>query len=1363
MIPSEGGPPPCRFAVVGIGASAGGIKALKSFFEQVTPNSGMAYVVIMHLSEAHESKLAEILQTDCPIPVTQVNATAKVEPNHVYVIPPTSNLKMADGEIRLAERVKTTGVRLPIDLFFRTLADTYGRDAYAVVLSGTGRDGTLGIQRVKEEGGVALAQDPGDAEYDDMPAAAIATRLVDVILPADRLPAKIEAMRKLEDTLGMRVEALSDRQAPDDSSGDASALREVLAFVRLRTGHDFASYKQPTVLRRIARRLQVHEVTDLSDYLKLLRKDPDEVRNLQRDLLITVTNFFRDKESFRYLEEHIIPKLFEGKTAADTVRVWSCGCGTGEEAYSLGMLLQEYAATLEEPPRLQIFASDINEEPLRIARECTYGPSITTDVSPERLQHFFTKENESYRVKKSLREIVLFAAHNVLRDPPFSHLDLVVCRNLLIYLNRESQARVMAQFAFAMRSPGYLFLGASEAAENSEELFVPIDKKHRVYRNNRSPRHRPPPLPIATPVRWETAHAETRPTRSEGSYANVHHRLLADMAPPSILVNENHDILHMSQGVGRFLQFSGGEFTCELLANLHPALRLDLRTALIAAAQQDRQTEFRNIRLTLDDTEHVIHLTVRPVTLPESPARYFLILFEDGKQPGDLASPTTVLEPTDGSNALASVVLRLEEELRQTRENLRLTAEHGDISTEELKASNEEFQAINEELRSTTEELETSKEELQSVNEELVTVNIELKDKVAENSEVISDLQNLMHSTDIGTIFLDRELKIKRYTRRIEQFFNIIPSDAGRPFDHFTHRFDYAGLAEDAATVLGTLTEIERELRVKSGPEIYFARILPYRAMDDSIGGVVISFVDITQIKRASATLRERILLKMAQEAAKAGVWTLNPVNGGAWWSDECHALYGKTPGEFPMTFEHWVTRMRPGDYLSDRDELLRCFKDRTKFTRELRLASDAGDRWILEVGRAVEGSGGEADQIAGISLDVTERVRWQHEQSALLARREMDEAKLREADRRKNEFLATLAHELRNPLATIRTGLEVLRLCADDEEKAEVSLMMERQVEQIVNLVDDLLDIARISEGKIRLHRQRFDLTEAIKDAVETSAPLIRAGGHRLTVSLPDRPVFLNADATRICQIILNLLGNAAKFTGNGGSLSLAASVEDQQAVIRVRDNGIGIAAEMLPRVFDLFFQADHHDRHQQGLGIGLSLVHQLTEMHGGSIDVHSEGLGKGSEFTLLLPLEPNQSPSLPASIPPRESAPASASRRILVVDDNTEAAEMLGFLLARGNHAVKVAHDAHSAYALAADFHPEIVLLDIGLPGIDGFEVARKLRGDAPSILIIGISGWGQDEDRERSRNAGFDHHLIKPASIDEIHRLIATSVAD
>jgi two-component system CheB/CheR fusion protein len=841
------------FLVVGIGASAGGIQAIKQFFEHVPQDTGIAYVVVLHLSPDHESRLAEVLQSSAKIPVTQVPDRVRVQPNHVYVIPPDKSLAIQEGHLLLSEITSFEQRRAPVDIFFRTLAESHGTRAVCVVLSGTGANGSSGLKRVKERGGIAIVQDPGEAEHAEMPRNSIATALVDYVLPVAAIPAKILAYQA---SLGAVQLPEHPAETLQGAVSDESALREVFSILRTRTAHDFSSYKRATVLRRIGRRMGLNGLISLPEYARFLRGHGEETKAILKDLLISVTSFFRDREAFETLERLVIPRLFEGKGEDDAVRVWVAGCATGEEAYSIAMLLAERCGSAPGSPAVQIFASDIDEDAIAVAREGAYTFNDAADVGPERLGRFFLREGGRYVVRKELRETVLFAHHNLLKDPPFSHLDLATCRNLLIYLNRSAQQRVLSLLHFALNPGGYLFLGTSESTEGSGDQFVTVDKEAHIFQSRAIATRLQVPVPEVPAGGRTAANAADerkveRQARERLSAADLHQRLLEQYAPPSIVVNEEHEIVHLTEQAGQYLQYRGGEPTHNLVRIVRPELRLEMRTALYQALQQQTNVRTPVIPVRLRERLANVSIEIRPVLREDDPARgYFLVMFQeapDGAAPAPAPAPATV-EAGDAAR-------QLEEELIRVRGQLRATVERHETQAEELKASNEELQAMNEELRSSTEELETSKEELQSLNEELRTVNQELKIKIDEQTQANDDIQNLINSTEIGTIFLDRLSRIKLFTPRARDLFTLLPADRGRPLSDISTALVDVDLQTEARRVLERLERSEREVRTKDD-RWHLMRVLPYRTADDRIDGVVLTFVDITERKRVEEALR---------------------------------------------------------------------------------------------------------------------------------------------------------------------------------------------------------------------------------------------------------------------------------------------------------------------------------------------------------------------------------------------------------------------------------------------------------------------------------------------------------------------------
>ncbi len=677
--------------IVGIGASAGGIRALKNFFAHTSPHSGAAYVVILHLSPDHESKLAEILQTTAPMPVAPVTSATVIAPDHVYVVPPNKSLDISGGTLTLSEMTRPEQRRAPVDVFFRALADSHGSRSVCIVMSGTGPNGSAGLKRVKESGGLVVVQDPAEAEYSDMPRNAIATGLVDLVLPVVEMPGRIAAygeQTRHDDDLSVAGAAAGD---------DPEALRHVLTLLRARTGHDFSNYKSATLQRRVERRMTLRGVPSLSHYARLVRQAPDEAVLLMKELLISVTSFFRDPAAWSALEQRIIPGLFLTKGSADQIRVWVPGCATGEEAYSVAILLAEHASIGPEQPTIQVFATDLDERAIATGREGLYTDADLADVPEERLQRFFHREGHGRRVRREVRELVLFAHHNVLKDPPFSHLDLICCRNLLIYLNRAIQERVVETFHFALRPGGYLFLGASESPDGANDLFLRVDGAAHIY-ESRAVTSRVA-LPIAdTPFPPPRVEARTPEPRAAEKVApaDLHLRLLEQYAPPSVVIADDHTVVHTSDSAGRYMQIRGGEPSRDLLVLVRPELRSDLRAALHQSAKARTTVEVRDVLVPLGDGDHRIDISVRPVLRGGDPARgFFLVIFTEAAAPSDRKEPSVTL-----TSPAEPLTVQLEEELARVRGQLRQTIDQYETQGEEAKAANDELQAMNEELRS---------------------------------------------------------------------------------------------------------------------------------------------------------------------------------------------------------------------------------------------------------------------------------------------------------------------------------------------------------------------------------------------------------------------------------------------------------------------------------------------------------------------------------------------------------------------------------------------------------------------------------------------------------------------------------------
>jgi len=963
---------PDQIPVCAIGASAGGVGALKRLFESLEADSGLAFVVILHLDPTQESQLTEILSSCTRMGVQEVHGAVPLRPDQVYVIPPDCELVIRRDDIEARPFSEPRGQRAPIDIFFRSLAAGRG-DGIAVIMSGAGSDGTVGVRAVKEAGGVVFVQDPSDAEFPSMPHSAVATGVADFVLPTAELGGRIVEVAR-------HKQALRDL----DAASAEEEMRQILSFLRGRTGHDFSSYKRTTVVRRIGRRMQVTRQASLGDYIDYLGSNREEANELFSDLLISVTSFFRDPQAFERLAEKVVAPLFDRKGEEEEIRVWVAGCATGEETYSLAILFLEEAARRRSQAKITIFATDLDEGALATGREARYPASIVADVSAERLAHFFVDEGLHYRLRKEVRELVLFASHSALKDPPFLRIDLLSCRNLLIYLERDLQRQMMEIFHYATAPDGFLFLGSAETVDTASELFRTLDREARIYRSDpQAPRTLPMPAhTVADRPRMHGAPARPpRPDDTTGAAAAGHAVALEGLAPPSILVDENHRVMHLSETAGRYLLPSKGTLSAELDALLRPELRLDARSALHRVFERGEPSLTPPVAVAFNGKRRRVGLYAAPRAHGEGAAGRALVVFLEGEEI-DLDEP----ERDEGGSAVSSLqVRRLHEELHHAHERLSGSRREHEAALQELRAANEELQSVNEEYRSTAEELETSKEELQSINEELQTVNAELKSKLRSISVAHSDLQNLIAATDISTLFLDPELRIKLFTPAVARLFNVTEADIGRAITDFTHNLKYDGIEAEAKAVLGDLAPREREVASKEGRWL-MVRLRPYRTLDERIDGIVITFVDVTERLATEASLREaRDLLTMATASAHQGWGTWDLRDGSMSWDERGHEILGLPAGADRQ--EDWLARLHPEDRAAVESEFERCTETGDPFEMTYRVLTGESDlRHVHGTAAFERDETGRPLRATGLVRDVTERKTYEESQRLLVA-----------------------------------------------------------------------------------------------------------------------------------------------------------------------------------------------------------------------------------------------------------------------------------------------------------------------------------------------------------------------------------------
>lgn len=1494
------------FPIVGIGASAGGLEAYKQFFEAMPADSGMAFVLIQHLDPTHESMMVELLDKHTTMSVQQADDGQTIEQNTVYVIPPNRYLSLVEGKLYLRQPEEPRGMRMAIDTFFKSLAEDQQERAIGIVLSGTGSDGSSGLQAIKAHGGLALAQDPDQATHAGMPRSAINTGIVDMVRELHDMPNVL---------LDYAQHPYVQRDGETSPVGeDLDQLNAILSLLLARRGINFRHYKRATLVRRIERRMGLHQIESLSAYLDFLRRRSEEVERLNQDLLIGVTSFFRDPLVFQTLNRKVIGEMVETADPDEGLRIWVPGCSTGEEAYSIAMLLNEQLDRANRRLRVQIFASDIDEEALARAREGAYPVSAATDMEAAMLDRYFDRdENDRLRVRKVLRDMVVFAKQNLISDPPFSKMDLISCRNLMIYLQPQVQDQLISLMHFALKPGGVLLLGSSESIGRQTDQFEPIDKKLRIYRRLNNSHRQAPEMPLSGGGRDRASRATglhlANRDRTRPSLAKMADRwILETVSPASILVNNRAEALYFSGPVERYLRLPQGEAKMRLLDMVREGLSARVRAAIHRAFEKNERVVVAPARMRRDEQLEPVRIEVVPLQEFENGEGFALVSFvtmardtSDSDGDGD----------RDTVPASESLVRQLEDELRATREDLQSTIEEMETANEELQASNEEVMSVNEELQSTNEELETSKEELQSLNEELSTVNNELEDKVSELEHAHNDIINLLNSSDVATLFLDPKLCIKRYTPSIKQLFNLLPADVGRPMADIMSQVDDPDLLTDARQVLERLLPQEKTVRGREDGW-YVRRILPYRTEDNKIDGVVITYSDITDLREAErmATLRlaqlesiyqsapiglafhdhEGRYLQLNQRLAEitgisvedsrgrrvselvpkpmgreieeviARVYASGEAVSGQELRGDVHAHPGimcdwrvsfrpvindrsETMGVIsvveditehkqeqrrlvasrtvakiisnatrPDTIKRELLdvfidslRMSIAEYWeldSAGDGLLHCTHfsavgtertetvlqqlfDETTFAPGEGLVGhiwqDQEPRWLPDVKQTDEFQRVSEAEALGlrsafgfpviidgrpegvVACFSRERLPNDKALKNFLAqmgrdigqglRRTRIEGEMRQANIKKTEFLSTLGHELRNPLAALSSAAELARR---KEERREWALdVMQVNIRMMTRLLDDLLDLNRIDQGKIQLKPRVWDLRDLLENVTSSLQSKSLFTEQHFSLNLQDLPMMMEVDRTRFEQMLANLLSNASKFSDEDGHIEIQSRRRGNRVEIAVSDDGRGLREEDLERIFLPFEQIDP-DVSNQGLGIGLALVRQLAELHGGNVSASSAGLGKGATFTITLPLSSDLLDCQSAS--GDFGGKLSEDLKILCVDDNTQVLETLTEIISDWGCQTDAAQSGAEALEKVASLQPDICIIDIGLPEMDGYEIAEKIRAsDTPQPFLVALTGFGEKASEDHAKTSGFDIYLTKPPDFDDLYRLI------
>lgn len=1210
--------------VVGIGASAGGLDALSDLVGNLQADNGLAYLVVSHLDPRHDSVLAALLQKKTTMPVSEATEV-DIEGNRIYVIPPDKVMRLEGNRLTLVPREHASGPNLPVNSLFSSLAKRQG-NAIGIILSGTGSDGAEGVKAIKEAAGIVLVQDPDTAKFRGMPESAQQTGCADKVLS----PAAIaEELGRLA-----RHAYLGLPDGVPKELGDQRIQEKIFALLSRTQGVDFSQYKASTIERRLQRRMALLGKTDLQDYLDVLIATPAEITALYDDMLIRVTSFFRDEAVFKALADTVFPKIIGGNSAAAVepaaaIRIWVCACATGEEAYSIAMLLLEYLGDEAAHRSIQIFATDLSDRAITAARTGLYPENIAEQISPERLARFFRREKQQYRVAERVRNLCVFSRHDAIIDPPFSRMDLVSCRNMLIYLGTDLKKRVLANLHYALKPGGFLLLGPAETPPHDSALFQVEDRGNHIFRKSNSPgtfqytwvaQTRKPEQTFAAEGGASTSASPTQVTRKADGL------LLARFSPAAILVDDSLNILQLRGQTGAYLEQANG--TASL--NIHRMVKRSIVFQLLPLIQQARETgrvaRKADLRFEEQGTTRQVELEVTPLPEWQGSAFSYLIIFD----PQSRVAPPTMRAAVPESD-LARRNAEIELELDEMRHYMLAAAEAHEVAREEATLVQEELQSANEEFRSTAEEMETTKEELQSTNEELKTANDELRRRMLE----------------LESMNQERTLAVAE-AAHAEQFSAAIVDAVAHPL-----------------VVLNSAFSV-----IRANPAFYDMFVSTAEQTLDH------SFFELCDGK----------------------------------WKD----------GELAGMLAEVVGRGAPVESLRIEQEF-----------------PHIGRRALVVSARKVPAQGKRPDLVLlGIEDASAAEIR--------LAQRAAD-------DRRKDEFLATLAHELRNPLAPIRNAVHLLEHKIQVPDVQKLVAMIGRQVTNMSRLVDDLMDVSRITRGQIQLQRRSVDLVVLLKDVVAAATPYFEQQGHNVALQAPPGPVSVDADPVRLEQVFGNLLNNAAKYTDRGGRIRVTLERKGSCAMVTVADNGIGIARDALPHIFEMFMQtAQSRTRAAGGLGIGLTLVNSLVRLHGGSVTARSAGVGQGSEFEVRLPLQDAARPVLQAGALSASSAPALPNaQRVLIVDDNVDSANSLASLIQLWGHMAVEAYDSATALELSRTFNPDIAILDISMADMNGYTLAMELKKThgAAAPILIALTGYAQPSDVQAAKMAGFDFHLAKP----------------
>lgn len=1359
------------FFVVGIGASAGGLRALEEFFANMPADSGAAFVVVQHLSPDFKSLMKELLGRTTRMEIYRVEDGMEIKPNCVYLIPPGQNLEVKNRRLLLQRQDRERpGPNFPIDIFLQSLGEDAGDRSIAVVLSGTGSDGSEGLRMLNESGGIGMVQDPATAEFDGMPQSAIATRIVDSI------GSPLELAEVIYDFVKAPANEEKNNEPRSKLALDSFRLGQITNILNRHQHINFAHYKPSTLSRRIHRRCLITGYQNIDDYIGRLQIERKEREILCQDLLISVTKFFRDSGAWEYLETNVIPQIIEKIEWGGELRCWVSACATGEEAYTLAILIDEAIADSDKQLKVKIFATDIDRIALEKAAIGIYSESIAKDLNPERLERYFIRQEQSFQVSKELREKLIFAPHNLTKDANFTRMHLITCRNVLIYMQPQLQQQVLRNFHFSLVPKGILLLGEAETVAYFEDELVPVEKKHKIYQKARDSRL---PLPVRG-VENFSKHLLLQPPAKQAPQSTKQpmleaalNNLLGQQKATCLLVDKNNQVVYMFEDLAQVLKFPTGHPTTEAIKLVIPPLHLPLNTALRRAQKEQNAVAYTGIKVGEGDKQRILSLKVSYEQASKIAGDFLMVTISEDAQ----LEAVIEAKHFEADSEVSHRILDLEYELQQSRENLQATIE-------ELETTNEEQQATNEELIASNEELQSTNEELHSVNEELFTVNAEYQSKINELTELNADVDNLLQSTDIGVVFLDRDLKIRKFTPAATVAINLVDADIGRPIQHITNNINFVEFMELLDSVVNSEKPKQREVKLSSTGTHLLMRIYPYWQKEECCDGVVLTFVDVDEIKQVQEELQQTynalekneqqlqavldnttsvIYVKDIEGRYLLGNQQLSAVTGLL-----LEQILGKTDSELFAAGSYEIYQANDRRVIAENTVL--------EF-EEILPQPDGENHTYISIKAPLCDEQGKPYAVCGISTDITKQTSIQNKlnqtNTELVRAKETAEA----ANQAKSGFLARMTHELRTPLNAILGFTQILSRNPKLENKQKQYLdTILRSSKHLLELINDILDISKIEAGMAEVNFSNFDLYSLL-DGIEAMLH-IKARAKKLNLKFklnPELPQYVQTDENKLRQVLINLLENAIKFTKTG-SVVLRVRAEGVERVenssslrlnFQIEDTGKGIASEELEHIFDAFVQSNPTYQTEDGSGLGLAICKRFVQLMGGDIYIQSS-LGEGTtvQFNISLGLaeHPQESTqSLPQgrilSLKPNQP-----NNRILVVEDNWENRQLLLQILTPLGFEIIEATNGQDAIKLWESEQPDLILMDMRMPVMDGYEATKIIKQkilenqNQNNPAIIALTATAFNEDKKFMLELGCNDFIRKPLQEDILLNKIA-----